>query len=476
MNSDLVTRFAPSPTGALHPGNARTALFSFLFARAANGRFLLRVEDTDQARDSADHAALQMTDLHWLGITWDAGPDRDDGRGPYRQSERGAIYREHYHRLEQAGHAYPCFCTATELDIARKTQLASGQPPRYPGTCRHLDATARAARLASGRRPALRFRVPESGNIEFDDRVRGPQSFAAASLGDFLIRRADGGTVFFFCNALDDALMGVTHVLRGDDHLSNTPRQILVLRALALPQPVYGHLPLLLDPDGLPQSKRRNSVTVAQLREEGFLPDAVSNYLLRLGHHGAPDRWIDRDGLAAVFRADDLGRAPARFDRTQLEHWQREAVLRLAPEAVVDWLAPVFPDAWPRAERIAAAELLRGNLLLPGDARNWLAVLSGELPALTAEDRAQVAEAGAGFFEAALEAFAATGGALTPLTERLKASTGRKGAALYRPLRIALTGRHDGPELAALLAAIPAPLVRQRLASAAEYRPTDSTC
>lgn len=472
MNSDFVTRFAPSPTGALHPGNARTALFSFLFARAANGRFLLRVEDTDQARDSAGHEALQMTDLHWLGIAWDAGPDRDDGRGPYRQSERGAIYREHYHRLEQAGHAYPCFCTATELDIARKTQLASGQPPRYPGTCRSLDATARAARLASGRRPALRFRVPETGNIEFDDLVRGPQSFAAASLGDFLIRRADGGTVFFFCNALDDALMGVTHVLRGDDHLSNTPRQILLLRALALPQPVYGHLPLLLDPDGLPQSKRRNSVTVAQLREEGFLPDAVSNYLLRLGHHGAPDRWIDRDGLAAVFRADDLGRAPARFDRTQLEHWQREAVLRLTPEAVADWLAPMFPDAWPRAERIAAAELLRGNLLLPGDARDWLAVLTGELPALSTEDRAQVAEAGAGFFKAALDAFAATGGALTPLVERLKASTGRKGAALYRPLRIALTGRHDGPELAALLAAIPASLVRQRLASAAEI-PSD---
>ncbi|MDP9200040.1 MAG: glutamate--tRNA ligase [Pseudomonadota bacterium] len=470
MNSDLVTRFAPSPTGALHPGNARTALFSFLFARAANGRFLLRVEDTDQARDSAGHATLQMSDLHWLGIAWDAGPDRDDGRGPYRQSERSAIYREHYHRLEQAGHAYPCFCTAIELDIARKTQLASGQPPRYPGTCRNLDATARAARMASGRRPALRFRVPESGNIEFDDLVRGPQSFAAASLGDFLIRRADGGTVFFFCNALDDALMGVTHVLRGDDHLSNTPRQILLLQALALPPPVYGHLPLLLDPDGLPQSKRRNSVTVAQLREEGFLPDAVSNYLLRLGHHGAPDRWIDRDGLAAVFRADDLGRAPARFDRTQLEHWQREAVLRLTPEAVVDWLAPVFPDAWPRAERIAAAELLQGNLLLPGDARDWLAVLTGELPTLSAEDRAQVAEAGAGFFKAALDAFAATGGALTPLAGRLKASTGRKGAALYRPLRIALTGRHDGPELAALLAAIPAPLVRQRLASAAEIR------
>jgi glutamyl-tRNA synthetase len=470
MKSDLVTRFAPSPTGALHPGNARTALFSFLFARAGNGRFLLRIEDTDRARDGAGHAAVQMADLEWLGIAWDAGPDRDDGGGPYRQSERGAIYREHFHRLEQSGHAYPCFCTATELDIARRTQLAAGQPPRYPGTCRSLDATARAARLASGRRPALRFRVPESGSVEFDDLVRGPQSFAAASLGDFLIRRADGGAVFFFCNALDDALMGVTHVLRGDDHLSNTPRQLLVLRALALPPPVYGHLPLLLDPDGLPQSKRRNSVTVAQLREEGFLPDAIVNYLLRLGHHGAPDRWIDRDGFAALFRADHLGRAPARFDRTQLEHWQREAVLRLSPEAAADWLAPVFPDDWPKAERIAAAELLQGNLLLPADARDWLAVLSGELPTLSDEDRAQVAEAGAGFFEAAQDAFAETGAALAPLAARLKASTGRKGAALYRPLRIALTGRHDGPELAALLPAIPAALVRERLARAARIQ------
>jgi glutamyl-tRNA synthetase len=320
MNADLVTRFAPSPTGALHPGNARTALFSFLFARAGNGRFLLRIEDTDQARGSAGHAAAQMADLDWLGIAWDAGPDRDDGRGPYRQSERGAIYREHYHCLEQLGHAYPCFCTATELDVARKTQLASGRPPRYPGTCRSLDATARAARLASGRRPALRFRVPESGSIAFDDLVRGPQSIETAGLGDFLIRRADGGTVFFFCNAVDDALMGVTHVLRGDDHLSNTPRQLLLLQALALPRPIYGHLPLLLDPDGLPQSKRRNSVTIAQLREEGFLPEAVSNYLLRLGHHGAPDRWIDRDGLTAVFRAITSGgrrqNSTARSSRT----------------------------------------------------------------------------------------------------------------------------------------------------------------
>ena len=470
MNAVPVTRFAPSPTGDLHPGNLRTALFSFLLARAGGGRFVLRIEDTDQARDGADYVARQIADLAWLGIDWDAGPDRGDEKGPYRQSERSAIYRDHFQRLEHEGHAYPCYCSAAELDVARKTQLASGQPPRYPGTCRGLDATARAARLASGRRPALRFRVPETGSVQFDDLVRGPQSAENASLGDFVIRRADGGAVFFFCNALDDALMGVTQVLRGDDHLSNTPRQLLVLTALRLAAPHYGHLPLLLDADGQPQSKRRKSVTVAELRDEGFLPEALGNYLLRLGHHGAPDGWIERAAFAGVFRADHLGRAPAKFDRQQLEHWQREAVHRLSAEGAAHWLAPVFPPDWPRERRVAAARLLQGNLLLPADAAAWLPVLADNLAPMADADRAVVAEAGSGFFEAALAAFAETGSDLGRLAERLKERTGRKGAALYRPLRIALTGRHDGPELAALLAAIPAALVRDRFENAARMR------
>ena len=187
----------------------------------------------------------QLADLAWLGISWDAGPDREDGRGPYRQSERGSIYEGLYEKLEREGHSYPCYCTPLELDVARRAQLAAGQPPRYPGTCRDLDAAARAARAAEGRQPALRFRVPQSRVVEFEDLVRGPQSIAAATLGDFVVRRADGGPMFFFCNAVDDALMGVTQVLRGDDHLSNTPRQLLLLEALGLPAPRYGHLPLL---------------------------------------------------------------------------------------------------------------------------------------------------------------------------------------------------------------------------------------
>ncbi len=471
MNSAPVTRFAPSPTGDLHPGNLRTALFSYLAARATGGRFLLRVEDTDRARDSADHVAAQMADLAWLGIDWDAGPDRSDAKGPYRQSERDAIYRQHFERLASQGSAYPCFCTPAELEVARRTQLAAGQPPRYPGTCRSLDAGARAKHEAAGRPPALRFRVPEAGSVDFDDLVRGIQSIDCAILGDFVIRRADGGAVFFFCNALDDALMGVTLVLRGDDHLSNTPRQLLLLSALGLAAPRYGHLPLLLDPDGLPQSKRRGSVTVAALRAEGFLPGALANFLLRLGHHGAPDAWVESAALAAAFRVDHLGRAPAKFDRRQLEHWQREAVHRLEADAAADWLAPVFPPEWLRERRIAAARLLQGNLLLPDDARAWLPVLGDGLGPMAAEDRAVVAEAGAGFFESALTAFAATGADLARLAEQLKERTGRKGAAIYRPLRIALTGRHDGPELAALLAAIPAALVRERLENAARMRP-----
>lgn len=283
MEPFTVTRFAPSPTGALHLGNARTALFSFLLARSSGGRFILRIEDSDRGRGSEAHVSSQLSDLTWLGLSWDAGPDRDDGRGPYRQSERGSIYDGLYERLERQGQAYPCYCTPLELDVARRSQLAAGQPPRYPGTCRGLDAGERAARVAEGRQPALRFRVPEAERVEFDDLVRGPQSVAAASLGDFVLRRADGGAVFFFCNAVDDALMGVTQVLRGDDHLSNTPRQLLLLQALELPAPRYGHLALLVDASGAPLSKRRGSATVGELRERGYLAAAVGNYLLRLG-------------------------------------------------------------------------------------------------------------------------------------------------------------------------------------------------
>jgi len=467
MDPKTVTRFAPSPTGALHLGNARTALFSFLMARAAGGRFILRVEDTDRDRSSDAFIGSQLSDLAWLGLSWDAGPDRDDGRGPYRQSERGSIYEGLYEKLERGGRAYPCYCTPLELDVARRAQLAAGQPPRYPGTCREVGAAERAAWAAEGRQPALRFRIPEAQIVEFEDLVRGPQSVAAATIGDFVLRRADGGPIFFFCNAVDDALMGVTQVLRGDDHLSNTPRQLLLLQALELPAPRYGHLPLLVDASGAPLSKRRGSATVGELRERGYLAAAVGNYLLRLGHTGAPDDWVEPAEFARRFDSHRLGKAPAHFDATQLDHWQREAVRRLTPEQAVHWLAAELPADWSAQERLELAGLLRGNLLFPADAVGWLSVLRGELAPLAAEDSTILAEAGPAFFEAALTAYREAGADFEPLVRELKDRTGRKGKALFMPLRIALTGRRDGPELAALLPAIPPALVRARLAGAA---------
>ncbi len=465
-----VTRFAPSPTGALHPGNLRTALFNFLLARRKGGRFLLRIEDTDLERNRDEHVAGQLADLAWLGIAWDAGPDRDDGRGPYRQSQRGATYERLFEALAASGQAYPCYCTPAELDAARRAQAARGVQPRYQGTCRGLDAAARAAREREGRRPALRFRVPDHGAVRFEDLVRGEQATDCASLGDFVVRRATGEPVFFFCNAVDDALMGVSDVLRGEDHLSNTPRQLLLFQALGLAAPRYGHLPLLLGSDGAPLSKRRGSVTVTELRERGYLPGAVANYLLRLGQHGAPDRWVEAAELPGALDPARLGRAPAHFDAVQLAHWQREAVRRLTPAEAAAWIEPVLPAEWPDPERETAARLLQGNLLLPADAREWVPVLSGKLKPLRREDAKAVAEAGRAFFEAALAAFAETGGDLPRLVEQLRAGTGRRGAEIFRPLRIALTGRHDGPELAALLPAIPAALVRERLEKAARMR------
>jgi glutamyl-tRNA synthetase len=467
MTDAIVTRFAPSPTGGLHPGNARTALFSFLMARSRGGRFLLRIEDTDRERRDEAHVAAQLGELEWLGVDWDAGPGREDGRGPYRQSQRSAIYAGLLDRLIRDGKAYPCYCTPAELEVARRTQLAAGQPPRYAGTCRALDDGTRAAREREGRPAALRFALPAAETVRFDDLVRGPQSVESATIGDFPIRRADGAAVFFFCNAVDDALMGVTHVLRGEDHLANTPRQLLLLQALGLAAPRYGHLPLLLDAAGAPQSKRRGSVTLSQLRGRGYLPAAVGNLLLRLGHHGAPDSWLDPAEFAQHFDAGRLGRAPAHFDEAQLDHWQRESVLRLDDGAAARWLAGELPADWDDERRRAAARMLRGNVLLPRDARDWLAVLGGVLPPPAADVSRAIAEAGPAFFDAALDAYAETGGDLAALAERLKRRTGRRGRELYMPLRFALTGRHDGPELAALLAAIPPPLVRERLAGAA---------
>ncbi len=457
MTAPIVTRFAPSPTGRLHLGNARTALFSWLAARRLDGRFLLRIEDTDVERAVVGAEAAVLEDLRWLGLGWDGEV--------VHQSARVARHAELLAALERAGKAYPCFCSETELAVARRTALAAGKAPRYGGICAGLSAAAVLARRGAGDPASLRFRLSSDVRLDFVDLVHGPHHESAETMGDFIIRRSDGVPTFLFGNAVDDAEMGVTHVLRGDDHISNTPRQLAVLKALAdlsaLPDraPAYGHLPLVLGSEGKPLSKRDGAATLHDLRAAGWLPLAVANHLARLGHSGYPEALLSLDDLAHGFLAAHLGRAPARFDVVQLEHWQRLAVAALDPTEFGAWCG-IDELPVPTADRAAFIAAVRGNVTLPADARAWAEALYGA--AVPAADAAPVlAESRGAFFAAAKDALETSGHDYAAFAKALAAATGRKGRALHAPVRAAVTGRLDGPELAALF-----PLLgRERLAA-----------
>ena len=462
----ITTRFAPSPTGELHLGNARTALFSWLFARHHNGRFVLRIEDTDTERSKESYTQALMDDLRWMGLSWDAGPEAFDGgpaaEGEFRQSRRGPIYARHSAALDARGFTYPCYCTPLELDLSRKAQLAAGRPPRYAGTCRELSAEARVRKSAQGISPTTRFRVPTGRLVEFDDMVHGAQRFATDDIGDFILRRADGSAAFFFSNAIDDAEMGITHVLRGEDHLTNTPRQLLVLEALGLRAPTYGHLSLLVGADGAPLSKRHGATSVREFRERGYLPIALGNHLFRLGHSSSENGVLSFEAMAKHFTVKHLGRAPARFEESQLNAWQRSVAHHLPIEESERWLAaetPVDIDAERRRAFIAAIRL---NVLLPSDVAHWRAVVFGPSPPLDEPALARVRQAGPQFFSAAAQA-ASAGGSLDAIVAAVKAATGAKGQDLWKPLRLALTGSTEGPELAPLLKAMPDSSIHDRL-------------
>ena len=455
-----VTRFAPSPTGSLHLGNARTAFFSHLWARKSGGRFILRIEDTDVERSKLRFRDGLMADMRWLGLDWDEGPDIGGPAAPYSQAERTDFYRTLFARLESDGRAYPCYCTAEDLELSRKLLRMAGKPPRYAGTCRHLTGAERAQREAHGLKPALRFAVPNDAVIEFTDTVHGPQRFLSGDIGDFIIRRDCGTSAFFFCNAVDDSVMGVTQVLRGDDHLTNTPRQLMVLDALGMRRPGYGHVGLLVGADGAPLSKRHGSTSAQEFRERGFLPAAILNHLFRLGHTSDVDGWLPVADMPAHFHPEHLGRAPARFDESQLMHWQKETAERLTAAQIGDW--------WACGDSPDFVELVRHNALLPADAAPWRAVVRGELPPLGQDERQVIAAAGPDFFAAATDAFDQSSSDLKQLTKILKDRTGRKGVDLFMPLRVALTGQAHGPELAPLLKLMSPEKARRRLESHAQ--------
>ncbi len=458
----MKTRFCPSPTGLLHLGNLRTALFCALLAKNNHGVFLLRIEDTDQQRSDERYTEQLQKDLLWLGLDWQEGPGHDLGRGPYHQSMRAPIYDDYYQRLEAMGGAYPCFCTEEELALARKIQRSAGKPPRYPGTCQNLTTQQIEAKLAEGRRPTLRFRVPLHREIRYQDLVRGEQHFKSDDLGDFIIRRADGTAPFLFCNAIDDALMEVTHVLRGEDHVTNTPRQILILEALGLPIPHYGHISLIVALDGSPLSKRHGSRSLVELRQEGYLPLAILNYLARLGHYYGHDELLSLAQLAEQFKLSALSTSPAKYNPDQLLFWQKRAVEHMTSDALWDWLGIEFYNSIPTAQRNAFIEAIKPNILFPIDAHRWAKIIFADEIAI--RDIQVLADPR--YFAEALTAFTQYGADAVKILEHLKINLQLKGKTLFQPLRLALTGEEHGPEIAKLMMLIEPEKIKQRLLEA----------
>jgi glutamyl-tRNA synthetase len=345
--TDVRVRIAPSPTGPLHLGTTRTALFNYLFARHLGGTFILRLEDTDQARSTIEYENDILTGLHWLGMEWDEGPGIGDepergSYGPYRQMQRLARYAEAADRLLAEDKAYHCYCSPAELDAERKRQEAAHEQARYSGRCAHLTAAETAAFEAEGRRPVLRFRIPPDRTIAFDDIVRGHVEIDTNALGgDLVIVRSDLTPLYHFTVAVDDAAMAISHVIRGEDHLSNTPKHILLFEALGAAVPQFAHLPLILNPDRTKMSKRKSQTAVADYRAQGFIPEAFVNYLAFLGWStGTEEEVLSLAELVERFELSAVNSSGAVFDRERLEWLNGQWIRRLSTEDLIDRLRP----------------------------------------------------------------------------------------------------------------------------------------
>ncbi len=466
MTSNAVkTRFAPSPTGKLHLGNLRTALFNVLLARRDGGHFLLRIEDSDLARNDASAFDAIAADLRWLGLDWDEGPGIGAPQD-WQQSARAEVYTSAADKLLAADAAYWCFCSQQRLAELRAEQTRQGKAPRYDGCCASLPRREADDRRAAGEPAVLRLRMPQSGMLEFNDLVRGQQTVPADALGDPVIQRADGTAAFLFANALDDGLMGVTHVLRGEDHLSNTPRQQVLLRQLGLTAPAYGHLSLVTDEAGAPLSKRSGSAGIAELHAAGYRPEAVLNYLARLGNAGLDEQLHDLDGLARAFEPSRLARSPARFDRSQLDHWQS---LAMAQADMASLLPALTADCLPADRRESLVALVQPNIRFAHELNDWAQRLFADELELSADAVAAIRSRDAEFFGQIDQALLEASGEIDwqVWRPRLEALTGCKGGKLMKPLRFALTGLGHGPALGAVINLMVPETRRTRLQRAA---------
>ncbi|GFN33395.1 glutamate--tRNA ligase [Paenibacillus xylaniclasticus] len=461
---EIRVRYAPSPTGHLHIGNARTALFNYLYARSLGGKFIIRIEDTDVKRNVAGGEESQLKYLKWLGMDWDESVDIGGGYGPYRQTERLDIYREYWQDLIDRGLAYRCYCTEEELEKEREEQIERGETPRYSGRHRNLTEEQRAAYEAEGRIPSIRFRVPDNKTYTFNDMVKGEISFESEGMGDFVIVKKDGIPTYNFAVVLDDHLMRISHVLRGEDHISNTPRQLMIYEAFGWEPPQFGHMTLIVNESRKKLSKRDESIIqfIEQYDQLGYLPEALFNFIALLGWSPEGEQEIfTREELIQVFNASRLSKSPAVFDTNKLAWMNNEYIKKADVERVVDLCLPHLRQAGRVSESMTAEErawvtdlvklyqdkLRSGSDIVAltelffqdavvdeGDAADVLA--EEQVPAVLSAYLAQV--------EAA-ESFSADD--QKALIKAVQKETGCKGKQLFMPIRAALTGQTHGPDL-----------------------------
>ena len=432
-------RFAPSPTGHLHVGGARTAIFNWLFAKRHGGTFIIRVEDTDQARSTRESEAMVLDDLRWLGLEWDEGPDVGGPHAPYRQSERVDVYSAAAQQLLASGNAYRCFCTEEVLEAKRKQAEVDGRPPHYDLTCFRLSPQEISAKLAMWTPFALRFHVPEDGDVTINDLIRGEVTWKKESLGDFILVRSDGLPTYNYSVVVDDHDMEITHVIRAEEHLTNTHRQVLIYRAMGWSVPEFAHVSLILGPDRSKLSKRHGATSVSAYAEEGFLPDAMVNYLTLLGW-STPDALeiFTRQYAFENFSLDRVNPAPAVFDRTKLE-WMNGQYIHAMSAAELRPIVAKFFDAPWLEEGIDVVKTSVHLLTQFADALRFVVEYTPpQIDRDFAEKlRDELKANGAPVDEASYKA----------MVERLKTSTGLKGKNLFMPLRQVMTGMDHGPEL-----------------------------
>ena len=458
MASAVRVRFAPSPTGLLHIGNAQTALFNSLFARHHQGTFILRIEDTDLERSTEESLGRILEDLQWLGIQWQEGPDKNASDGPYRQSQRLPLYRNHAERLLNGAKAYKCFCSPERLESLRQHQLSKGTMPRYDGKCRSLSEKDILSMEAEGHRPVIRFRVG-GGFILFDDLIHGKMKFASEGIGDFIMVRSDGMPAYNFACVIDDHLMHVSHVIRGEDHLSNTPRQIMVYQALGWEPPAFAHHPLILGPDRSPLSKRHGATAVSQFREDGFLPEALLNYLVLLGWTPpSGEEVLPLEKIAEDFSLSVLSKSAPIHSLKKLE-WLNSFYIRNKDDRELsELLLPYLEkeglpvDRVDRSYLIQVAAAVRDNLGILSHIKEYLGIFFDEKFFFDEEARAILSDSNhretLGSILAVLEGFPSINQEAWPsLVAEMEKKTGRKGKKLYAPLRAGITGRTKGPEL-----------------------------